>query len=97
MTSFCECETCKEIKKRIHNRNLYMECPYCHRNHDSKLACPEFAGTLNMSPAQRKLFASKYYRDYEVFPDGGGSGRKTIPIKTGLAEFKKQFMTTPEE
>lgn len=35
MTSFCNCETCREIKKRIKN----TKCSYCGDHHDPRIHC----------------------------------------------------------
>ena len=38
MTSFCDCETCREVKKRL----KYPKCSYCGKHHDTKMICPEY-------------------------------------------------------
>ncbi len=42
MTTFCDCATCKEIKKKMKN----PKCKHCGEHHDPAICCPEYAQHL---------------------------------------------------
>jgi len=58
MTSFCDCETCKKIKKMI----KYPKCDYCKEHHDTKLVCPAYKKVLD-STGKNQLCTNKEVSD----------------------------------
>lgn len=82
MTSFCECDTCKEIKKRI----LNPRCSYCDERHDPRVHCIAEMKIRGLSKVASSR--TKYINDHS--PEG------SVPTfrvdKEATKEFNEQLL-----
>jgi len=51
MLSFCDCETCKKIKKRM----KYPKCDYCKEYHNTALICPAYKKVLDSTERSKEV------------------------------------------
>jgi len=79
MTSFCECDLCKKMRKKT----KYPLCEHCGKHHDTRLICPEM---VHLFKPKDKISKCPYCHDRH---DQRLTCREHIAVQMKQGKFKK--------